>query len=143
MSVVSDSTAMPLLAALTIPVRWRDLDAFNHVNNSTYLTYIEETRLYWMSQLPDEWMNARHSPLLAAVHVNYRRAVSWPATVTVELYCERLGNSSVTVAHRIIDADDREILYSDGQSVMVWVDPASGKPVPLPEVIRTACTAPQ
>jgi len=132
---------MPLLASLTVPVRWRDLDAFNHVNNSTYLTYIEDTRLHWMASLPGEWMNNEHSPLLAAVHVNYRRAANWPSTVVVELYCERLGNTSVTLAHRIVDADDRDVLYSDGYSVMVWVDPATGKPVPLPQVIRSGCIA--
>src|SRR6185369_18082856 len=106
-SGVSVANAMPLLTSLTLPVRWRDLDAFNHVNNSTYLTWIEETRLHWMANLPGEWMNADYSPLLAAVHVNYRRAAAWPANVVVELYCERLGNTSVTLAHRIVDASDR------------------------------------
>lgn len=136
---MSAAPAMLLLTTLTIPVRWRDLDAFNHANNSTYLTWIEETRLHWMTHLPGEWMNADYSPLLAAVHVNYRRAANWPGTVVVELYCERLGNTSVTLAHRIVDADDRNVLYSDGNSVMVWVDPATGKPVPLPAVIRAGC----
>ena len=139
---MSGAVPMPLLASLTMPVRWRDLDAFNHANNSTYLTYIEETRLHWMASLPGEWMNASYSPLLAAVHVNYRRAVNWPASVVVELYCERLGNTSVTLAHRILDAGDRAVLYSDGYSVMVWVDPATAKPVPLPEVVRNACVTP-
>ena len=139
---MSGAVPMPLLASLTMPVRWRDLDAFNHANNSTYLTYIEETRLHWMASLPGEWMNASYSPLLAAVHVNYRRAVNWPASVVVELYCERLGNTSVTLAHRILDAGDRAVLYSDGYSVMVWVDPATTKPVPLPEVVRNACVTP-
>ena len=64
---------MPLLASLTMPVRWRDLDAFNHVNNSTYLTWIEETRLQWMASLPGEWMNASYSPLLAAVRTRMLR----------------------------------------------------------------------
>jgi acyl-CoA thioester hydrolase len=73
------------------------------------------------------------------VHVNYRRAANWPGTVVVELYCERLGNTSVTLAHRIVDAEDRNVLYSDGHSVMVWVDPQTGKPVALPEVIRAGC----
>ncbi|MDE1960998.1 MAG: acyl-CoA thioesterase [Xanthomonadaceae bacterium] len=136
---MNTANAMPLLMSLTIPVRWRDLDAFNHVNNSTYLTYIEETRLHWMESLPGEWINASYSPLLAAVHVNYRRAANWPATIVVELYCERLVNTSVTLGHRIVDAADREVLYSDGHSVMVWVDPATGKPVPLPEAVRRAC----
>jgi acyl-CoA thioester hydrolase len=131
--------AMPLLTSLALPVRWRDLDAFNHVNNSAYLTYIEETRLHWMGHLDGAWMNERYAPILAATHVNYRRPLGWPADIVVELYCERVGKTSLTLAHRIVDAGERNTLYSDGQSVMVWVDP-DGKPVPLPEIIRGACT---
>ena len=122
-----------------IALRWRDLDALNHVNNSTFLTYIEEARLQWMARLAGAWEDAHASPLLAAVHVNYRRPLNWPADVLVELSCGRLGNTSVTLAHRLVDAGDRDLLYSDGESVMVWVDPATGKPVPLPAAVRDAC----
>jgi len=134
----ASTNATPLLLALPMPVRWRDLDAFNHVNNSAYLTYLEETRLHWMSHIAGEWMNASYAPILAAVHVNYRRPLNWPADIIVELHCERVGKTSLTLAHRIVDANDRGTLYSDGQSVMVWVDP-NGKPVALPDAIRAAC----
>ena len=40
----------PLFVA-QLAVRWRDLDAFNHVNNSSYLTYLEEARLQWLVQI--------------------------------------------------------------------------------------------
>jgi len=135
---MNDASAMPLLASLPILVRWRDLDAFNHANNSTFLTYIEEARLQWMAGIDGEWMNARYAPILAAVHVNYRRPLNWPGHVVVDLHCERVGNTSLTLAHRIVDAADRDVLYSDGQSVMVWVGP-DVKPVALPESIRKAC----
>ncbi|MDN5925229.1 MAG: thioesterase, partial [Xanthomonadales bacterium] len=36
---------LPPLFVANIDVRWRDLDAFNHVNNSNFLTYLEEARL--------------------------------------------------------------------------------------------------
>lgn len=39
----SDAAAV-LLYTASISVRWRDLDAFNHVNNSSYLTFLEESR---------------------------------------------------------------------------------------------------
>ncbi|MCE5232199.1 MAG: thioesterase family protein [Mizugakiibacter sp.] len=128
----------PLIAA-PIAVRWRDLDAFNHVNNSTFLTYLEEARLQWLRQVPGPWFDAHAMPLQAACEVNYRRPIEWPAQIVVELACERLGNSSLTLAHRILDAADPARLYSDGRVVMVWVDPETGKPVPLPAAIRTAC----
>ena len=35
------------LYSLDIEVRWRDLDAFNHVNNASYLGYVEEARVRW------------------------------------------------------------------------------------------------
>lgn len=132
-------TGLPLLATLTMPVRWRDLDAFAHVNNSTYLTYLEEARLHWFGQIDGPWQTASVAPVVAAVHVNYRRQLNWPATLAVELYCERLGNSSLTIAFRVADGGDPAAVYADGNTVMVWIDSASGKPVALPDSIRRAC----
>jgi acyl-CoA thioester hydrolase len=121
----------------TIAVRWRDLDAFNHVNNSTYLTYLEESRLQWMLSMGDVFDPAS-TPVLAASELNYRRPIAWPAQLQVQLLCERLGNSSITIAHRIVDAGDPEQLYCDGRVVMVWIDPQTGRSVPLPTSVRSA-----
>ena len=132
----TDSNA-PLFVA-SIGVRWRDLDAFNHVNNSNYLTYLEEARLQWLSHVPGPWFDEHAMPVMAASQVNYRRPIAWPAQLQVQLFCERMGNSSMTLAHRVIDAEHSDRLYCDGHVVMVWMDPVSGKPVPLPEAIRLA-----
>ncbi|WP_447735732.1 acyl-CoA thioesterase [Rhodanobacter soli] len=132
----TDSNA-PLFVA-SIGVRWRDLDAFNHVNNSNYLTYLEEARLQWLSHVPGPWFDEHAMPVMAASQVNYRRPIAWPAQLQVQLFRERVGNSSMTLAHRVIDAGHPDRLYCDGHVVMVWMDPVSGKPVPLPEAIRLA-----
>lgn len=132
--------ARRLLIAVPLTLRWRDLDALDHVNNSAFLTYIEEARLMWFARLDGPWSAAGYMPVLAAVQVNYRAQLSWPGEIVVELYCERLGTSSLTIAHRIVDAADREKVYSDGSNVLVWVDPTSGKSITLPDVIRKACS---
>ena len=129
-----------LLHTASISVRWRDLDAFNHVNNSSFLTFLEEARLQWLQQLPGMWMTAHAAPVTAASDLNYRRPIEWPAQVVVELFCTRLGNSSMTIGHRIVDANDDSLLYCDGNVVMVWMDPASGKSVPLPHTVRESIT---
>lgn len=129
------SAPKPLFTA-DIAARWRDLDAFNHVNNSNYLTYLEEARLQWLKHVPGPWFDEHSMPVMAAVQLNYRRPIEWPAQLHVELYCERIGNSSMTIAHRLVDAADASILYCDGNVVMVWMDPTSGKPVSLPQAIR-------
>jgi acyl-CoA thioester hydrolase len=127
------------LIRVAVNVRWRDLDAFSHVNNATFLTYIEEARLQWFQSLPGPWLTDRIAPVLAATHVNYRRPIEWPADLVVELFAERVGTTSLTVAHRICAASDAATLYSDGHSVLVWIDREEGKPAPLPDAVRAAC----
>jgi acyl-CoA thioester hydrolase len=127
----------PVLFRLPIAPRWRDLDAFNHVNNSNFLTYLEEARIQWFASLDKPWVTDAMAPLLAAVHINYRLPVPYPARIVVELCAERVGNSSITIGHRIVSSDDAQ-LHADGNVVMVWIDRGSGKPVPLPAVVRDA-----
>lgn len=128
------------LIRVPMAVRWRDLDAFNHVNNSKYLGYLEEARLRWMLGLPGQGMDDHVAPVVAAATLNYRRPIAWPAEVLVELFVERLGNTSLTVGHRILAADDHDVLYCDGHVVMVWIDRDSGAAAPLPASVREACS---
>jgi acyl-CoA thioester hydrolase len=125
------------LFRMPIALRWRDLDAFNHVNNSNFLTYLEEARIRWFDSLDEEWVTERTAPLLAAVQVNYRVPIPYPSSVMVELFAERIGNTSVTISHRIV-SEDGATLYADGHVVMVWIERASGRPTPLPESVRRA-----
>src|SRR5690606_2236632 len=123
------------LFRLPIELRWRDLDAFNHVNNSNFMTYLEEARIRWFQSLGEPWMTDAVMPLLAAVQMNYRVPIPYPARVVVELSGDRVGNSSVTLGHRIA-SEDGTVLYADGHVVMVWIDRASGRPTPLPDAVR-------
>lgn len=120
-----------------IEVRWRDLDAFNHVNNSIYLTYVEQARLDWLQHLPGTWMDDHSAPVMAACQLNYRAPIHWPASIEVRLHCERLGTTSITIGHRIIDRSD-ERLYCDGSVTLVWIDPKNGTTVSLPHVLLEA-----
>ena len=127
----------PVAFRMPLAMRWRDLDAFNHVNNSSFLTYLEEARIRWFAHWDCEWVNDAFAPLLAAVQLNYRMPIPYPADVVVELYADRIGGSSVTVGHRIVSADGAT-LYCDGHVVMVWIDRTSQRPMPLPEPVRAA-----
>ena len=133
------SDAPKLLIEVPVPLRWRDLDALKHVNNAAFLTFLEEARLRWFAQLEGPWFSETWMPVVAAIQLNYRAQLAWPGQISVRLYCERLGNSSLTVAHRIVDAENSEKVYSDGNTVLVWVNPADGKSVPLPVAVRGAC----
>lgn len=127
----------PALFRMPLQLRWRDLDAFNHVNNSTFLTYLEEARIRWFESIGEDWVTDEFAPLLAAVQLNYRQPVPYPSDVAVELYVDRVGTSSITIGHAIASADGAT-LYCDGHVVAVWIDRASSRPCPLPDGIRKA-----
>ena len=127
-----------VLIEAPVSVRWGDMDAFRHVNNAAYATYVEEARLRWFETIEGEWHNDEISPILAAQHINYRVPIEWPAEVLVQLGLARVGNSSFTMGFRIVDRGDPSRLYADGDTVLVWVDRGSGKPVALPERVRRA-----
>ena len=129
-----------VLIRMPIELRWRDLDAFNHVNNSNFMTYLEEARIRWFDTVGEPWVTDETAPLLAAVQMNYKVPIPYPSKIVVELLADRLGNSSVTIGHRIV-SDDGATLHADGHVVMVWIDRATGRPVTLPESVRTKALA--
>jgi acyl-CoA thioester hydrolase len=128
-----------ILFQMPIELRWRDLDAFNHVNNANFLTYLEEARIRWFDSIGEPWVTDTFAPLLAAVQMNYRLPISYPGTLTVELVTERIGTTSLTIGHRIASADGAT-LYADGHAVVVWIDRASQRPIPLPQPVLRAAT---
>jgi acyl-CoA thioester hydrolase len=141
MSAPAPAPASPLLFRTELSIRWRDLDAFNHVNNAIYLRYLEEARLRWLLTLEGPWMDENVAPVVASALLNFKRPIAWPGDVTVELFVDRIGNSSFTLGHRIGSAKDPSALHCDGHIVMVWFDKRSGKSSPLPESVRTACAS--
>jgi acyl-CoA thioester hydrolase len=127
-----------IVFSIDMEVRWRDLDAFGHVNNASYLGYIEEARVRWFKSMSADWANETSAPILAAVTANYRKPIGWPESLRIELSCERLGGKSVTLGHRIVSTTVPDMLYCDGMTVLVWVN-GDGQSIALPDAVRAAC----
>ena len=120
-----------------IEVRWGDMDALGHVNNATYFTYFEQARISWFRTLTGGAVMSRsQGPVMANASCEFRRPIVHPARVVVEVLVGPPGRSSLPTGYRIIDAAERTVEYATGASVLVWVDYATGKPVPLPDDVR-------
>ena len=95
---LTNGHATPHPHAAAVPhrtaVRWRDLDAFNHVNNAMYLRYLEEARLRWLMTLDGPWMDESVAPVVASALVNFKRPIAWPEDVTVELFVDRSATAA-------------------------------------------------
>lgn len=119
---MSQATASGTGAVFDIPVRWGDLDAMNHVNNTVYFRYIEEARVQLMLQL-DLLPPSPRTGVLAHASLDFVRPVLYPATVRIVHQLVRMGRSSVEVEVSVRDADQPDIVYARGRNVLVAISP--------------------
>ncbi|MFO8100450.1 MAG: thioesterase family protein [Salinibacter sp.] len=116
-----------------ISVRWGDMDAAGHVNNSRFFRYFEEARVRWLQATGDEAVGADSGPVLAHASCDFERPVRHPATLLVAVHAEPPGHSSLRT-HYIARLDGSGDIVATGEATIVWVDAESGAPVPLPDL---------
>jgi len=123
-----------------IPVRWGDMDAEGHVNNTGYFRFMEETRMRWISGmgLPTQPPHPVIVLLNAACH--YARPLGYPATIESALSIGRVGRTSVQT-HYTLRHIEAEAVCAEGYATLVWYDVTKKRAVELPEKIRAACAA--
>ena len=125
-----------LLHAMRLPVRWGDMDALGHVNNTEYLRYFEQARIEWLEALGIRVDAKGDGPILLKASVTYLKPVVYPCEIEVRQYAGRVGNTSFTVIAEIVNGRDAAQRFTEGEFVIVWVDYASGRPVPVPDPVR-------
>lgn len=121
-----------------IEVRWGDLDALNHVNNTLFLRYLEEARIRLFDTFPGGWTNDRHGPVVVNINMNFRREIRYPATVRVDMTAHAASGKRMRLEHTLRDAGDPEVVYGDAEITVVWVDYASRRSIALPDTVRDA-----
>jgi acyl-CoA thioester hydrolase len=129
-------TLPPTTFTKRIEIRWRDMDAFKHVNNAVYCTYFEEVRDEWLLEALGTGL-LLNDFVLARCAIDYRSPVTQDdGHVDVELRLTRVGTSSVTTSERItVPGDGR--LAAEAEAVLVHFDWETGKSKPLPEQTKT------
>ena len=119
-----------------VEIRWSDVDAYMHVNNAVYATYLEECRDEWvdraLGELGDAW-----DFVLARVAIDFRRELRLEdEEVVVSCTLQRIGNSSVTLSEEIRTREGD--LSAEAEAVLVARDRELGRSRPLTEAEREA-----
>ncbi|MFZ6724642.1 acyl-CoA thioesterase [Undibacterium sp. MH2W] len=125
-----------LVYTVTIPIRWGDMDALGHVNNTVYFQYMEQARIEWLSMmgcLPDE---NGHGPVIINAHCTFKKPLKYPGQVEVCTYISTPGRTSFETIQEMRSVGDGYSLYAEGGAKVVWVDPSTEKSVPLPDAIK-------
>ena len=120
-----------------IPIRWGDMDAMGHVNNTVYFRYMEQARISWFAALlPESEAWKETEIVIANASCNFKRAITYPGTVEVRLYVGAPGGASVPTTYELrVDADP--VPYADGAAVVVFIDAKTQKSRRIPQAIRT------
>lgn len=134
--IPAQAASRKLLLTTRIPVRWGDMDYYGHVNNTVYFRYFEQARVEW---LEGEGYTVSPEAEAGAVIINasctFLVPVNYPATVVVRLYAGEPGRSSVMTWYELyVEGEDR--LYAEGAAKVVWMDPRTGRSVPIPDALR-------
>ena len=111
---------------ILIEVRWGDMDALRHVNNTAYFRYFEEARVRLLYALGLEGAGTR-SGVLAHAACDFLKPLLYPARVVVGMKLLRIGRTSLELDVWIADAGDARTLHARGRNVLVCVA-ADGQP---------------
>jgi acyl-CoA thioester hydrolase len=119
-----------------VEIRWRDLDAFGHVNHVVFLTYLEEVRDEWLVRVLAD-PQAGWQFVVARVEVDYRRELRLEDDVVVcSCELERIGTSSVTTRETVALRGGG--LSAEGRAVLVARDDETGRSRSLSDDERSA-----
>lgn len=124
-----------LLHVSRIPIRWGDMDAYGHVNNTVYFRYAEQNRVEWFEAQGLGVGTSDEGPVIVNAACTFLLPMTYPGMVEVRMYGGQLGRSSfMTTFEMRIEGDER--LYAEGHSKVVWINTATGKSAPLPDDLR-------
>jgi acyl-CoA thioester hydrolase len=119
-----------------LEIRWRDMDAYGHVNNAVYLTYLEEARDEWLT-LALASVGSAWDYVIVRVEIDFRRELTQTDNrLLAKCRLESLGTSSVRTREELVTADGE--LAAEAVAVLVARDRESGRARPLTESERTA-----
>ncbi|WP_434628147.1 acyl-CoA thioesterase [Chromobacterium sp. CV08] len=135
------TTQFPVIDRRAIAMRWGDMDAVGHLNNTYYFRYLEQIRIEWLESIGFGIEPSGVGPVLADTRCSYRKALVYPATVEITIELEKLGGSSLKLRHRFYRQGDPDTVYASAEVTLVWVDYRAEKSVPIPDAIRAAITA--
>lgn len=125
-----------LVYEMTIPIRWGDMDAMGHINNTVYFRYMETARIDWLSSIGCEPDAAGEGVVIVNAFCNFHRQFEYPGDILIKTYVSDPGRSSFETWATMEKVGEPGVLYATGGATTVWVDFPKQKSAPLPDWLR-------
>jgi acyl-CoA thioester hydrolase len=125
---------------MVMSLRWGDMDAMGHVNNTLYFRYLEVARLDWMFKVgvgmgPGGGFGEQ-GPVIVNAFCNFLRQLEFPGDIRVTMDVANPGRSSFDTYHTIERVDEPGVVYAEGGARTVWTDYGARKSAPMPDWFR-------
>ncbi|MCX7242024.1 MAG: thioesterase family protein [Burkholderiales bacterium] len=131
-----------LIHTTVIQIRWGDMDAMGHVNNTLYFRYMEAARIQMLDEIGYGVNPDGEGFVIANAFCNFIRQLEYPGDVIVKSYVGAVGRSSFDTYHELLRTDTGEMVHANGGATVVWLDFRAQKTAPMPESLRQWLTSP-
>jgi acyl-CoA thioester hydrolase len=129
-----------LVYETSIPIRWGDMDAMGHLNNTTYFRYLEIGRIDWMHSLGHEPMPEGQGIVIVNAFCNFYRQIEYPGDVLLKMYVSDPGRTTFESWATMARADAPDVICAAGGATTIWIDVAKQKALALPDWLRELAT---
>ena len=117
-----------------IQIRYADLDALGHVNNSNYLTYFEIARVHYFNELlGKDWDWRNKGMILANSSLEFLKPLLIQHEAEVKISTLSVGTKSFELYYEI-SVDD--VVFCSGKSVIVAFNSVRNETIPIPSVMQ-------
>jgi hypothetical protein len=86
---------------MVIPIRWGDMDAMGHVNNTVYFRYFEIVRVQWLHSLQAAPNPAGQGPVIVNAFCNFIRQLEYPGRRACKALRGQSGPQQLRHVHHV------------------------------------------
>jgi acyl-CoA thioester hydrolase len=124
-----------LIHTKIMDVRWGDMDAYGHVNNTAYFLYTQEAR-FDMQIKNNKIIDPQGiSPILAQATCKFIRPIVYPESIKIETWLLGTSGKKVMFEHTITSNTLPEVTYAIGEAAIIWYDFKNKKSIEDPSYI--------
>jgi acyl-CoA thioester hydrolase len=123
-----------------VQIRFNDMDAFGHINNAIYLTYLEEARIKFLDDLIHwDYEKSKQAIIMARVEIDFKIPGHFKDELFILTHCSHVGTKSFTLDYEIVkNVSGEKIVIASAKTVEVMFNYEMKKTIEVPVEWREA-----
>ena len=125
-----------LVHQMIIPIRWGDMDAMGHLNNTSYFRYLETCRIDWLQSLKCGPDASGDGIVIINAFCNFYKQLEYPGDVLMKMYVSDPARSTFESWGTMERTDQPGVISAAGGATTMWVDFPNQKSKTMPDWLR-------